>query len=193
MNKKDKLVKDFLDRQLNKERFNDFIKFFEEEGWRKRKEHSYYVACDLKCHFFGEGNEINVDKEIATQISKHYDLEVGSKVSFNFCGTSEIGVIEGLRVEENCIYFKVLNEKGFHVYPFVSSEVINLFSEKVKIVKRSKSEVTKETFELFVDGKLHYYADFYEDNKIIDSLLRDENGDNVDDPILLERIQDAID
>jgi hypothetical protein len=102
-------------------------------------------------------------------------------------------VILKVGIEENSFFIIIQDAKGNHFPIEVLPHIINLNSDKVRIVNRFKSEVQTETYEIICEGEKYFYIDYFENDKIIDSVLRNENGANIEDPILFERIQEAID
>jgi len=61
----------------------------------------------------------------------------------------------------------------------------------MKIVSKTVAAITTETYEVEKDGQKYIYIDYLNDSgKVIDSILRDENGNNVDNMTLMEEIQE---
>lgn len=65
---------------------------------------------------------------------------------------------------------------------------------KIKLLNRTTSTVTTDTFELEVNGRKFVYIEYLDDKrKVIDCNLRDEIGNEVENAELLGRIQDFVD
>lgn len=64
----------------------------------------------------------------------------------------------------------------------------------ITLKNKTSSTVTTDTYELEVDGQKVTYIEYINDkNKVIDSNLRNEHGQEIEDAVLLEKIQDYID
>lgn len=62
------------------------------------------------------------------------------------------------------------------------------------IKKKTVEKITTETYEMEIAGSRCVYIEYVNDKKhIIDAVLRDDAGANVDDPELLESVQKAVD
>lgn len=62
-----------------------------------------------------------------------------------------------------------------------------------KIINESKDTVTRLKHEVLIDNKKYFYIAYVdENNNEVDCIIRDEKGNNVDDPIILEQIEELI-
>lgn len=183
----------FLNRQSTFDKFLEFLKFYEYEGWARRKDHSFWNAYYLK-FFLNDGDaEKDANHEVASEILKHYDLQEGCEVSAPHDKGTIQGVILKVGITENSFFVVIQDKKGNHFPIEVLPYIINLNSDKVRIVNQFKSEIQTETYEVICEGEKYFYIDYFENDKIVDSVLRDESGANVEDPILFEKIQQEID
>jgi hypothetical protein len=67
-----------------------------------------------------------------------------------------------------------------------------LHMNEVKLI--DEKTITTKTYEVEIEGSKYIYIDYYDDRgKIIDSVLRFENGDNCDDPLVFEEVQELVD
>jgi len=64
----------------------------------------------------------------------------------------------------------------------------------MELLNKTESTVTEVTYTLQDDLSAFYYKEWLNDSgKVIDSILRDKDGYEIDDPILLEEVQQFID
>jgi hypothetical protein len=64
----------------------------------------------------------------------------------------------------------------------------------MKIKNKTTETITTETYEMEVNGCRCVYIDYLnQKGKCIDAVLRDDAGNNVDDPALMEQIQKEVD
>lgn len=64
----------------------------------------------------------------------------------------------------------------------------------MQILERVESKVTEVTYTLQDNISAFYYKEWMnEKGKVIDSLLRDKDGNEIDDPILMEQVQELVD
>lgn len=64
----------------------------------------------------------------------------------------------------------------------------------MKLLNRTTSTVTTDTFEILFDGFRYTYIEYLNDKgKVIDVNFRDENGNEIDDTVLLEDVQKFVD
>ena len=57
-----------------------------------------------------------------------------------------------------------------------------------------RKTITTETYEVIINDKKYHFIDYLDEkSKAIDSVLRDENGDDINDPILMETAQNLVD
>jgi hypothetical protein len=64
----------------------------------------------------------------------------------------------------------------------------------MKIESHTSATVTTETYQLITErGPVTYIEYLNDKGKVIDSNLRDENGEEIADPTFLEEIQEFID
>jgi len=64
----------------------------------------------------------------------------------------------------------------------------------MELLNKTESTVTEVTYTLQDDLSAFYYKEWLDDSgKVIDSILRDKDGYEIDDSILLEEVQQFID
>ena len=64
----------------------------------------------------------------------------------------------------------------------------------MNIISQESNTVTETTYFLEDNGKKLVYKEWLnQKGKVIDEVLRDQNGNDIDDPALLERVQEAVD
>jgi len=64
----------------------------------------------------------------------------------------------------------------------------------MELLNTTKSIVTEVTYTLKDDISAFYYKEWLDDSgKVVDCDLRDKDGNNIHDPILLEEVQQFID
>ena len=64
----------------------------------------------------------------------------------------------------------------------------------MNIISQESNSVTETTYFLEDNGKKLVYKEWLnQKGKVIDEVLRDQNGNDIDDPALLERVQEAVD
>jgi len=64
----------------------------------------------------------------------------------------------------------------------------------MKLLDKIESVVTEVTYTLADDISPFYYKEWLNDSgKVIDSILRDKDGYKIDDPALLEEVQNFVD
>lgn len=183
----------FLNRQITFDKFLEFVKFYENEGWERRKDHSFWNAYYLRFFLDDKDAEKEANQEVAAMLLKHYDLEEGCKVSAPYNKGIVQGIASKVGITEYSFFIIIQDEKG-NLFPVeVSPYMINLDSDKVRILSKSEAQIKTETYEVFCEGERYFYIDYIENDKIVDSVLRDENGADIDDPIIFEKIQEKID
>ena len=65
---------------------------------------------------------------------------------------------------------------------------------QLEILERVESTVTEVTYTLQDETSAFYYKEWMnQKGKVIDSLLRDKDGHEIDDPELLEQVQELVD
>lgn len=70
----------------------------------------------------------------------------------------------------------------------------NSKSNNMNITSQESNTVTETTYFLEDNGKKLVYKEWLnQKGKVIDEVLRDQNGNDIDDPALLERVQEAVD
>jgi hypothetical protein len=63
----------------------------------------------------------------------------------------------------------------------------------MKLLNRITSTITTDTFEVEHEGKKITYIEYLnEKSRVIDQVLRDEDGNNIDDPTLLEEMESFV-
>jgi len=64
----------------------------------------------------------------------------------------------------------------------------------MKLASHSTATITTETYQLSLGDKLLTYIEYLNDKgKVIDCTLRDVDGNEINDPALLEQVQDFVD
>lgn len=64
----------------------------------------------------------------------------------------------------------------------------------MELLNKTVSTVTEVTYALQDETSAFYYKEFLnEKGKVIDSLLRDKDGFEIDDPALLEKVEEFVD
>lgn len=65
----------------------------------------------------------------------------------------------------------------------------------MELLHRAKSTVTEAEYRFQdTDGSVLVYKEWLnEKGKVIDAVLRSKHGHDIDDPILMERVQDIVD
>lgn len=62
-----------------------------------------------------------------------------------------------------------------------------------KIISESSDTVIRHKHEVLIDNKKYFYIAYVdEENYAVDCIIRDKDGNNVDDPIILEQIEELI-
>ncbi len=77
---------------------------------------------------------------------------------------------------------------GVTIRPETGATALSISSAKIESV------VTEVTYTLADDISPFYYKEWLNDSgKVIDSILRDKDGYEIDDPALLEEVQNFVD
>jgi hypothetical protein len=64
----------------------------------------------------------------------------------------------------------------------------------MKLLSKAESTVTEVTYTLQNETSVFYYKEWLNDSgRVIDCLMRDEDGYEIDDSLLLEQVQEFID
>ena len=64
----------------------------------------------------------------------------------------------------------------------------------MKLLNKTESIVTEVTYTLQDKTSVFYYKEWLDDSgKVIDCLMRDKDGSEIDDPLLFEEVQEFID
>lgn len=64
----------------------------------------------------------------------------------------------------------------------------------MELLNKTKSIVTEVTYTLQDKTSVFYYKEWLDDSgKVIDCLMRDKDGSEIDDPLLFEEVQEFID
>ena len=64
----------------------------------------------------------------------------------------------------------------------------------MELLKKEEVNVIENTYTLQDETSIFYYKEFLNSKgKVVDSFLRDKDGFEIDDPILLEEVEEFID
>ena len=63
----------------------------------------------------------------------------------------------------------------------------------MKLLDQTQSVVTEITYTFQDDTSVFYYKEWWNRGKFVDCLLRDKDGHEIDDPDLLEKVQNFLD
>ena len=64
----------------------------------------------------------------------------------------------------------------------------------MELLNKTESTVTEVTYTLQDKTSVFYYKEWLNDSgKVIDCLMRDKDGSEIDDPLLFEEVQEFID